>query len=130
MPHDGEQEAIREIIALKVDNKPLRAIAAAMVANGHTISHEGVAGRDPAGGQSETQVRSPTQGDGPVSAFDRIGSDCERQHEASLDTIEVVAPEPASVASNAKVKARSKAERYSSSIAAADKETRRVVRAD
>jgi putative DNA-invertase from lambdoid prophage Rac len=44
VPHDGEQEAIREIIAMKVDKKPLRAIAATMVAKGHTISHEGVAG--------------------------------------------------------------------------------------
>jgi len=40
----AEQEAIREIIEMKVDKTPLRTIAAAMVAKGHQISHSGVAG--------------------------------------------------------------------------------------
>jgi putative DNA-invertase from lambdoid prophage Rac len=41
--HDGEQEAIADMIAMKCVWTPLRAIAAAMVAKGHKISHEGVA---------------------------------------------------------------------------------------
>jgi putative DNA-invertase from lambdoid prophage Rac len=44
IPHEGEQAAIREMIALKAAGKPLRAIADAMRAKGHAISHEGVAG--------------------------------------------------------------------------------------
>jgi hypothetical protein len=43
VPHDGEQDAIEEIVAMRAAKKPLRAIAAAMVAKGHKISHEGVA---------------------------------------------------------------------------------------
>jgi putative DNA-invertase from lambdoid prophage Rac len=39
-----EQEAICEIVALRAAGKPLRAIAEAMKAKGHRISHEGVAG--------------------------------------------------------------------------------------
>jgi putative DNA-invertase from lambdoid prophage Rac len=39
-----EQEAICEIVALRAAGKPLRAIAGAMKAKGHRISHEGVAG--------------------------------------------------------------------------------------
>ena len=42
--HDGEQAAIREMRAMRAEGKALRAIAAAMQANGHKISHEGVAG--------------------------------------------------------------------------------------
>jgi hypothetical protein len=37
-------QAIRDIIALLAQGKPLRAIAAAAQAKGHRISHEGVAG--------------------------------------------------------------------------------------
>lgn len=44
VPHDGEQEAIREMAALRAQGKPLRAIAEAMRAKGHKLSHEGVAG--------------------------------------------------------------------------------------
>ena len=40
----AEQEAIREMVALRGQGKALRAIAAAMQAHGHRISHEGVAG--------------------------------------------------------------------------------------
>ena len=40
----GEQEAIREMAALRAHGKPLRVIAEAMRAKGHRISHEGVAG--------------------------------------------------------------------------------------
>jgi putative DNA-invertase from lambdoid prophage Rac len=40
----AEQEAIREIVALKVQGKALRAIAEAVQAKGCKISHEGVAG--------------------------------------------------------------------------------------
>jgi hypothetical protein len=32
------------LVALRAERKPLRAIAAVMVAKGHVISHEGVAG--------------------------------------------------------------------------------------
>jgi hypothetical protein len=42
--HDAEQEAITEMVALRAEGKPLRAIAASMAAKGHKISHEGVAG--------------------------------------------------------------------------------------
>jgi hypothetical protein len=42
--HEPEQEAIAEMLALRAERKPLRAIAAAMVAKGYRISHEGVAG--------------------------------------------------------------------------------------
>jgi putative DNA-invertase from lambdoid prophage Rac len=44
IPHEDEQEAIREIVALRAQGKPLRAIAAASQAKGCRISHEGVAG--------------------------------------------------------------------------------------
>jgi putative DNA-invertase from lambdoid prophage Rac len=44
VPHEAEQEAIREIIALRAQGKPLRAIAEAMAAKGNRLSHEGVAG--------------------------------------------------------------------------------------
>jgi DNA invertase Pin-like site-specific DNA recombinase len=40
----AEQEAIREMVALRGQGKALRAIAEAMQAKGHRISHEGVAG--------------------------------------------------------------------------------------
>jgi putative DNA-invertase from lambdoid prophage Rac len=40
----AQQEAIREIVEMRAAGKPLRAIAAAIVAKGHAISHEGVAG--------------------------------------------------------------------------------------
>jgi DNA invertase Pin-like site-specific DNA recombinase len=42
--HEGEQEAIREMIALRAQGKPLRAIADAVRVKGYQISHEGVAG--------------------------------------------------------------------------------------
>jgi putative DNA-invertase from lambdoid prophage Rac len=42
--HEAEQEAIREIVALRAQGKPLRAIADAVRAKGYQISHEGVAG--------------------------------------------------------------------------------------
>jgi putative DNA-invertase from lambdoid prophage Rac len=44
VPHEAEQEAIREIVALRAQGKTLRAIADAVRAKGHRISHEGVAG--------------------------------------------------------------------------------------
>src|SRR3984885_13860398 len=44
VPHEAEQEAIREMSGLKVvQGKALRPIADAMRAKGHQISHEGVA---------------------------------------------------------------------------------------
>jgi putative DNA-invertase from lambdoid prophage Rac len=43
VPHAAEQVAIREMIALRAQGRPLRAIAEAMAAKGHKISHEGVA---------------------------------------------------------------------------------------
>jgi putative DNA-invertase from lambdoid prophage Rac len=44
VPHEAEQEAIREIIALRAQGRPLRVIAEAVAAKGHRLSHEGVAG--------------------------------------------------------------------------------------
>jgi putative DNA-invertase from lambdoid prophage Rac len=44
VPHEPEQEAIREMVALRTQGRPLRAIAEAVVGKGHRISHEGVAG--------------------------------------------------------------------------------------
>jgi putative DNA-invertase from lambdoid prophage Rac len=43
VPHQAEQEAISEMIALRAQGKPLRAIAATLGAKGVRISHEGVA---------------------------------------------------------------------------------------
>jgi putative DNA-invertase from lambdoid prophage Rac len=42
VPHAAEQAAIHEMVALRAQRKPLRAIAAAMAAKGYKISHEGV----------------------------------------------------------------------------------------
>ena len=44
VPHEGEQEAIQEMVVLRSQGKPLRAIAEAVQAKGYQISHEGVAG--------------------------------------------------------------------------------------
>jgi putative DNA-invertase from lambdoid prophage Rac len=44
VPHEPEQEAIREMTALKAQGRSLRAIAAEMQAKGHQISHVGVQG--------------------------------------------------------------------------------------
>ena len=44
IPHEVEQEAVREMVALRAQRRALRAIAAEMRAKGHRISHEGVAG--------------------------------------------------------------------------------------
>jgi len=41
---EAEQEAIREIVSLRAQGKALRAIAEAVAAKGHKLSHEGVAG--------------------------------------------------------------------------------------
>jgi putative DNA-invertase from lambdoid prophage Rac len=41
---EAQQEAIREMIALRARGRSLRAIAAEMQARGRQISHEGVAG--------------------------------------------------------------------------------------
>ena len=43
-PHDAEQEAIREIVALRAQGKPLRAVADAVRGENVKISREGVAG--------------------------------------------------------------------------------------
>ena len=43
-PREPEQEAIREMVALRAQGKALRAIAEAIQARGHRLSHEGVAG--------------------------------------------------------------------------------------
>jgi putative DNA-invertase from lambdoid prophage Rac len=44
VPHEAEQEVIREIVAMRTKGKALRAIAEAVAAQGHRLSHEGVAG--------------------------------------------------------------------------------------
>ena len=44
VPHEAEQKAIRDITAWRAQGKPLRAIAEAIAAKGHRLSHEGVAG--------------------------------------------------------------------------------------
>jgi putative DNA-invertase from lambdoid prophage Rac len=43
VPHEAEQQAIREMVALRTEGKPLRAIADTVRAKGFTISHQGVA---------------------------------------------------------------------------------------
>ena len=53
VPHEAEQEAIREMAALRAQGEALRAIATAMAAKGHRISHEGVAGVLRAAGQAQ-----------------------------------------------------------------------------
>lgn len=52
IPHEGEQEAIREMVALRAQGRALRAIAEAIQSKGHQISHEGVAGVLKAAGTS------------------------------------------------------------------------------
>jgi putative DNA-invertase from lambdoid prophage Rac len=43
VPHEGEQEAIREMIRLRLkERQPLRLIVEAMAAKGHRISHQSV----------------------------------------------------------------------------------------
>jgi hypothetical protein len=44
IPHEAEQEAVREMVALRAQGRALRAVPAEMQAKGHSISHEGVAG--------------------------------------------------------------------------------------
>jgi putative DNA-invertase from lambdoid prophage Rac len=44
VPHEAEQEAIREIVLLRAQGNALRAVAQAVAAKGHKLSHEGVAG--------------------------------------------------------------------------------------
>jgi putative DNA-invertase from lambdoid prophage Rac len=44
VPDEDQQQAIRDMVALKAAGKSLRAIAAAMQAKGHRLSHEGVKG--------------------------------------------------------------------------------------
>jgi hypothetical protein len=44
VPHEPEQEVIRERVALRAQGTALRAIAAEMQVKGHKISHEGVTG--------------------------------------------------------------------------------------
>ena len=43
VPHEAEQQAIRQIARLRAEGRPLRAIADAVQAKGISISHEGVA---------------------------------------------------------------------------------------
>jgi len=70
--HEGEQKAIREIIALRAAGKPLRAIAAAMLARGHKISHEGVAAVLRAHHDQGTPLPEGGLG-GDMAALDRTG---------------------------------------------------------
>ena len=49
----AEQEAIREIVAMRAQEKALRSIAGAVAAKGHKLSHEGVAGAMRAAGQAQ-----------------------------------------------------------------------------
>jgi putative DNA-invertase from lambdoid prophage Rac len=44
VPHEAEQQAIGDMVALRAQGRPLRAIAEAVRAKGVKISHEGVAG--------------------------------------------------------------------------------------
>jgi putative DNA-invertase from lambdoid prophage Rac len=44
VPHEAEQETIREIVSLRAQGKTLRTIADAVTTKGHKLSHEGVAG--------------------------------------------------------------------------------------
>jgi putative DNA-invertase from lambdoid prophage Rac len=43
VPYEAEQEAIREIVSLRAQGNALRAIAQTVAAEGHKLSHEGVA---------------------------------------------------------------------------------------
>jgi DNA invertase Pin-like site-specific DNA recombinase len=43
IPHEGEQAAVAEMVALRAQGKALRVIEAEMEAKGHKISHQGVA---------------------------------------------------------------------------------------
>jgi putative DNA-invertase from lambdoid prophage Rac len=65
VPHEAEQEAIREIAALRAQGKPLRAIADAVRARGLKISHEGVANvlraRDVSHGGGVTENLRPSR---------------------------------------------------------------------
>jgi DNA invertase Pin-like site-specific DNA recombinase len=58
VPHEAEQEAIRQMVALRVQGKPLRAIADTVQAKGFQISHEGVAGVLRAAGGYTNQART------------------------------------------------------------------------
>lgn len=53
VPHEGEQEAIREMAALRAEGRPLRAIVAAMAAKGQRLSVQGVANIVKAAGARE-----------------------------------------------------------------------------
>ena len=44
VPHEAEQEAIGEMVTMRAQGRPLRAIADAVRRKGVRISHEGVAG--------------------------------------------------------------------------------------
>jgi hypothetical protein len=44
VPHEGGQKAIKQMRCLRAQGRSLRAIADAVQAKGHRISHEGVAG--------------------------------------------------------------------------------------
>jgi hypothetical protein len=44
LPNKDEQNAIKEMVSMRRDKKPLRVIAEEMRAKGFRISHEGVAG--------------------------------------------------------------------------------------
>ena len=65
IPHEAEQDAIREMIALRPQGRPLRAIAAAVAAKGFRISHEGVAGMLRAAGIAADRVGSLSCGSRP-----------------------------------------------------------------
>jgi putative DNA-invertase from lambdoid prophage Rac len=53
VPHEGEQEAIREMAALRAQGSSLRAIVAAVAAKGHRLSVQGVANIVKAAGARE-----------------------------------------------------------------------------
>ena len=70
VPHEAEQEAIREMVALRAQGRPLRAIADAVRAKGVRISHEGVAGVLKARQRSAEIVRAfPFRFAGELDAF-------------------------------------------------------------
>jgi hypothetical protein len=69
VPHEAEQEAIREMVSLRAEGKPLRAITAAAQAEGPQDQPRGRGGRPESSGSIAATVRSA------VNVIDIFGND-------------------------------------------------------